>query len=116
MPDVLKEATEAQGLSVELKGHELSTELVSQLKKHSIFMFAMYRKFDQMIRDGVQDLEMFRPFLVRLDPAMAWYKARSKTAKAMAKAVKAEVGLGKKASKRGAQAKSTGKPAKKSQT
>jgi hypothetical protein len=102
MPDVLKEATEAQGLSVELKGHELSTELVSQLKKHSVFMFAMYRKLDQMVRDQLEDLNDYRPILARLDPAMTWYKLRSKTAKAMAVAVKKEMGVGKPAAKRGA--------------
>ena len=102
MPDVLKEATQAQGLAVELKGHELSTELVNQLKKHSVFMFAMYRKLDEMLRDREEYFDKHRPFLARLDPAMAWYKLRSKTAQAMAKAVKTERGGGRPAAKRGA--------------
>ena len=90
LPDILKEAGEAKGHSVDLRAYRLSTELVDQMESHSRFMYAIYRQLQSMTQTGADDLSTFQPYLEKLDKAQTWYKGRSKAVKAMARALPAE--------------------------
>ena len=87
LPEILKEAGEAKGLSIQIAGHALSSELVSQLKKHSDYLFAMYRKIQTHANAGCDNMQVYQPLLSTLDPATDWYTKRRAAAKAMAKAM-----------------------------
>ena len=87
LPEILKEAGEAKGLSIQIAGHALSSELVSQLKKHSDYLFAMYRKIQTHVNAGCDNMQVYQPLLSTLDPATEWYTKRRAAAKAMAKAM-----------------------------
>ena len=50
---------------MELKHHELSTELVAQMGTHSKFMYMCYKKMKELLQTGTDDWESFKPLAVR---------------------------------------------------
>jgi hypothetical protein len=83
LSDVHKEAGEAKAFAIQLAGKELSSDLQKQMNSHSKFCYAMARKIDELLTTGETDIDVYRPYLVKLDTAQTWYASRSKSAKGL---------------------------------
>ena len=109
MDKMLKQAGDARKASVALEAHQLSQELVNQLKDHAQRLEVAYYKMTQgLVMKDVNVEDKYSKLLGKVDERFARYTPREKVAKSMANQMKKSSG-GAGAAKAKAKAKATGK-------